>query len=345
MRPMTGDVVTGPSAGASVLIGCSSMARVADRIKLNRSVTRSVRSTSRHLNTNTLARRLFMSNSIYLTHYLYKITNTLTGKVYIGQTQQHYLDRFRQHLYEAKRGGDRRICQAINKYGEENFTVKWIGSAWSQEGANALEEALIAQYDSYRDFDKGYNMTPGGYQRPEGITFSEESKRNCSLGQKKRYSKPEELEKNRKAMRKAYSDPALRKKQSVLQKEFHEKNPEHRVKASKRTKEFYKNNPERKDAHGELMREKYQDPAYKAKMKKIQSGKEINEKRRKSMAEFCKNNPEYAEFQRQKILKQFSDPEAKAKLVRGQRTAGANKKAAKSVEFVSVLREALKREA
>jgi group I intron endonuclease len=283
-----------------------------------------------------------MSTSIYHTHFLYRITNILNGKVYIGQTQQSVLDRYQQHLNEAKRSNDRRLCQAINKYGEKNFTVEWIGSAWSQEGANALEEALIAQYDSYRDFNKGYNMTPGGDRRGDLITFSEEAKRNCSLGQKKRFSKPEEVEKNRKAMRKAYSDPTLREKQKQLQKEFHEKNPEYRVKASKRTKEFFENNPERKDAHGKLMREKYQDPAYRAKMSKIQSGEEINEKRRKSMKEYCKNNPEYAEAQRQKILKQFSDPEAKAKLVRGQRTAGANKKAAKSVEFVDVLRSAFK---
>lgn len=282
-----------------------------------------------------------MSTDIYLTHFLYKITNILNEKVYIGQTQNTVEERHQQHLNEAKRSNDRRLCQAINKYGEKNFTVEWIGSAWSQEGANALEEALIAQYDSYRDFNKGYNMTPGGYQRPEGITYSEESKHNCSLGQKKRFSRPEEIEKNREAQRKVYSDLAQRERQRQLQLEFHEKNPEHRIKASKRTKEFLEKNPERKDAHGKLMREKYQDPEFRAKMSKIQSGEEINQKRRESMAEFCKNNPEYAEFHRQKALKQFSDPEARARLSRQQKTVAANKKAAKSLEFVGVLRKGL----
>ena len=282
-----------------------------------------------------------MSTDIYLTHFLYKITNILNEKVYIGQTQNTVEERHQQHLNEAKRSNDRRLCQAINKYGEKNFTVEWIGSAWSQEGANALEEALIAQYDSYRDFNKGYNMTPGGDMRGDLITFSEEAKRNCALGQKKRFSKPEEVEKNRQAMRKAYSDPKLREKQRQLQKEFHEKNPEHRVKASKRTKKFFEKNPERKDAHGKLMREKYQDPEYRAKMSKIQSGEEINQKRRETMAEFCKNNPEYGEAQRQRALKQFSDPEARARLSRQQKTVAANKKAAKSLEFVGFLREGL----
>lgn len=282
-----------------------------------------------------------MSTDIYLTHFLYKITNTLNEKVYIGQTQNTVEERYQQHLDEAKRSNNRRLCQAINKYGEKNFIVEWIGSAWSQEGANALEEALIAQYDSYRDFNKGYNMTPGGYQRPEGITYSEESKHNCSLGQKRRFSKPEEVEKNRQAMRKAYSDPALRKKQSELQTEVYRKRPELQKNKSQHMKEFFEKNPERKDAHGKLMREKYQDPEFKAKMRKIQSGKEINEKRRETFAEFCKNNPEYAEAQRQRAKKQMNDPVTKAKVVRGMRTAAANKKAAKSLEFVGVLREGL----
>lgn len=52
---------------------------------------------------------------------IYKITNKLNGKIYIGQSVNPF-NRFKQHCYN-KQGSSYKslINEAINKYGKENF--------------------------------------------------------------------------------------------------------------------------------------------------------------------------------------------------------------------------------
>ena len=52
---------------------------------------------------------------------IYKITNSINGKIYIGQTRQALKERFRQHC-KAKTGA---ISFSIKKYGKENFCSEW----------------------------------------------------------------------------------------------------------------------------------------------------------------------------------------------------------------------------
>ena len=59
--------------------------------------------------------------------YIYKITNLINGKIYIGQTRFNVQRRFHQHLYEAKKGElNFPLYSAIRKYGEENFKIECI---------------------------------------------------------------------------------------------------------------------------------------------------------------------------------------------------------------------------
>lgn len=98
---------------------------------------------------------------------IYKITNKLNGKVYIGQTTRTIEQRFRQHIKRAKEGDGRHIYCAMRKYGIENFDVVQIDSANSIEELNSKEEYWIKQYNSIKD---GYNMT-GGVDNP--MNYSE----------------------------------------------------------------------------------------------------------------------------------------------------------------------------
>ena len=90
---------------------------------------------------------------------IYKITNKINGKVYIGQTIRSLDDRWQQHLRNAKNGVQTHFYHAIRKYGEENFIPEIICSANTKEELNVLETYYIQEYDA---IDLGYNMIDGG---------------------------------------------------------------------------------------------------------------------------------------------------------------------------------------
>lgn len=60
--------------------------------------------------------------------YIYKITNNINGKVYIGQTIKTVEKRFRQHINNSNKPYFSQIIlyKAMNKYGIENFSVEKI---------------------------------------------------------------------------------------------------------------------------------------------------------------------------------------------------------------------------
>lgn len=91
---------------------------------------------------------------------IYKITNLLNGKGYIGQSKDIYRRCNEEHLY----GGNNietasfHIYQAFNKYGTQNFKVEVL-ELCNQEELNNREIYWISYYDT---FHNGYNMTEGG---------------------------------------------------------------------------------------------------------------------------------------------------------------------------------------
>ena len=91
---------------------------------------------------------------------IYKITNQVNGKVYIGQSVR-IKQRWSQHKAEAKENRRNTLLyNAMRKYGIENFTFEVIEEC-SQEQLNEREIYWISYYDSFNK-EKGYNMTPGG---------------------------------------------------------------------------------------------------------------------------------------------------------------------------------------
>lgn len=92
--------------------------------------------------------------------YIYKITNKMNGKVYIGQTKKTIEERFQEHLKKAKIHTNRYLYDAMNKYGYENFIVSQIEKCPD----NNLDEREIFWIAFYQSNNKlyGYNMTAGG---------------------------------------------------------------------------------------------------------------------------------------------------------------------------------------
>lgn len=92
--------------------------------------------------------------------FIYKITNKINGKSYIGQTTQNVKERFYQHCATKCSQAilNMVIHKAINKYGKSNFTIEVIEEVESTN-LNDRERYWIRYYDSYNN---GYNSTEGG---------------------------------------------------------------------------------------------------------------------------------------------------------------------------------------
>lgn len=100
---------------------------------------------------------------------IYKITNDINGKVYIGKTSLSIDKRFKQHVLDSNKNrcNKRPLYDAMNKYGVENFHIEVIEENISDEDINDKEIYYIRKYNSYIGFNNtnGYNATLGGDSR------------------------------------------------------------------------------------------------------------------------------------------------------------------------------------
>lgn len=94
--------------------------------------------------------------------FIYKITNMLNGKAYIGKTYKSVAQRFKEHIREARKSkcANRPLYRAINKYGVHNFSVTTL------EETDAPEEREVYWINFYNTFHNGYNATQGGDGKP-----------------------------------------------------------------------------------------------------------------------------------------------------------------------------------
>lgn len=93
---------------------------------------------------------------------IYKITNKLNGKIYIGQTTQKLSDRWSDHTRPCSgyHKNNLVVALAIRKYGKENFIVEQIDEAASLEELNIKEITYIKALNCLSP--NGYNLELGG---------------------------------------------------------------------------------------------------------------------------------------------------------------------------------------
>lgn len=107
---------------------------------------------------------------------VYKHTNKVNGKIYIGQTCKKPEQRWAN-------GEGYQKCtlfyKAIKKYGWDNFEHEIMEKDLTHDEANDKEKFLIAYFESNKP-DKGYNLTSGG----EGVEHSEVTKQKMRDNQK-----------------------------------------------------------------------------------------------------------------------------------------------------------------
>lgn len=162
--------------------------------------------------------------------YIYKITNNINNKIYIGQTiKARPTDRFSQHRYLARHSGQEKsisyLHQAMAKYGVDNFSFEIIENI-ENDKLNEREQYWIAQYNSL--VPQGYNLTIGGegalgHSRPQ--TLEEREKRKQS--NKQFYiDHPEALQQMSERTKKLWENEEYRRKVTESNKRFAQEHPD-----------------------------------------------------------------------------------------------------------------------
>jgi group I intron endonuclease len=75
---------------------------------------------------------------------IYKVTNKVNGKFYIGQTKMRLGSRWSKHKQDAREGKGWVLASAIRKYGVESFSIEVLEQCNSKDELNHAEIRLIA---------------------------------------------------------------------------------------------------------------------------------------------------------------------------------------------------------
>lgn len=105
---------------------------------------------------------------------IYKTTNLINGKIYVGKQNSSYI-----HNYYL--GSGKILNQAIRKYGKENFKKEILEICKTKEQLNEREKFWIKELKS-KDNKIGYNITEGG---TGGKTYSKQSENYEEIRAKK----------------------------------------------------------------------------------------------------------------------------------------------------------------
>lgn len=119
-------------------------------------------------------------------YFIYKITNNVNNKIYIGYTKNP-ISRWKSHKNSAKKCDSNtrsKLYRAMKKYGIENFQFSIIYQSTDKHHCKEyMEPHFIAQFNS---IEEGYNITKGGSggATRNGRLWTEEEKLRISIGTK-----------------------------------------------------------------------------------------------------------------------------------------------------------------
>lgn len=119
---------------------------------------------------------------------IYKATNKITKKCYIGQTTKTLQKRKNDHYYQANLKSNNYFAKTINKYGKNNFEWEIIEKCDSKNELDEMEFHYIKQYNSFKL--NGYNLTLGGDAGTYGWIPTKETRKKISEVNKGRKCKP-----------------------------------------------------------------------------------------------------------------------------------------------------------
>lgn len=129
---------------------------------------------------------------------IYKITNDINNKVYVGQTYRSIEDRFKRHCAEARWKNMKKmpIVLAIAKYGHQHFSIHLLETI-AMDSAQSLVDEREVHWGRTLD-----TLSPNGYNLKLGAgsgCMSEETKKKIALSNTGKYVSEETREKLRKS--------------------------------------------------------------------------------------------------------------------------------------------------
>ena len=171
------------------------------------------------------------------TYKIYKCSNNINGKVYIGYTHKSLEKRMIEHRSCSKNGSYYLLHKALQKYGEDNFSWEIIFESKDKEHVlEKMESYFIKEHNSYFETGHGYNMTHGGQGGMTDKKHTTETKEKLKIARSKRVVEP--------MLGKKHSDEA--KEKMKLAKLGKEKSLEYKEMCSKRNKKRYLDPEKRK---------------------------------------------------------------------------------------------------
>lgn len=129
----------------------------------------------------------YAKRNVNIAGVIYRITNTVNNKVYIGQTVRSFDERIDD--YKLGRGNDH-LNNAFKKYGFDKFKFEVIDTASTIDELNQKEIYYIESYNS-RNKNIGYNIEVGG----RNCLASQETREKMSKAHKGRVFSQETIDK------------------------------------------------------------------------------------------------------------------------------------------------------
>lgn len=127
---------------------------------------------------------------------IYKIINTVNGKIYIGQTIRTLEERKKQHFRDAFINiSSCAIHRAMRKYGKDKFIFETLYLCLSKKDMDRKEKEMISKLNSVRP--NGYNLTAGG-EGLYGYKHTDAAKAKVSKANKGRKMSADEIEARKK---------------------------------------------------------------------------------------------------------------------------------------------------
>lgn len=205
---------------------------------------------------------------------IYKTTNLINGKFYVGKDERNKPDYL---------GSGINLHRAIKKYGEENFIKETVEVCSTREELIEREKYWIKETKAQEIW---YNIADGGWG---GNTYDEETRERISQEFKGRHVSPETVEKRRQTREKRKQENPDRYNQTEERKkaigDFHrgkEISEEQRQKNSERMKNFTKYSPKFLEMQNGENRKGEKSPMW---------GTKASEETRRKQSEAHKKNP------------------------------------------------------
>lgn len=194
--------------------------------------------------------KLLKNNKLSIMGFIYKITNIINNKCYIGETVQ--IDpgkRWRKHISSANTTKDcPLLAAAINKYGIDKFKFEILIICFDEDRFE-YEKEYILKYNSQRPH--GYNILDGGQYGGSrlGTHLSDETKEKISNALKQFHKQnPNNFQKYRdkhllglKSSEK-WNDAIKQKKIGTHPNNILPKTEEHKIKISEGLNKYFENN-------------------------------------------------------------------------------------------------------